>query len=58
MFHRKRKIRTIKQLNREAALARLPKLCQSCGGSRNDFYMKEGKPRWRTCSNCNGRGVA
>lgn len=53
-----RKIRTIAELDREAALTRLPKLCAPCGGSGNHFHMRDGKPTWETCANCEGRGVA
>ena len=33
------------------------RICDTCGGSGNKFWMKDGKPHWENCHPCNGTGV-
>ena len=32
-------------------------ICRKCKGSGSKVFFEKGKPRWETCSNCNGKGA-
>jgi DnaJ-class molecular chaperone len=56
VFRLKRRIRTIQQLNQEAAFARRERLCETCGGSGNlPFIIR--KRDSDQCPDCDGRGI-
>jgi DnaJ-class molecular chaperone len=53
---RKRRIRTIQQLDEEATFARRERLCETCGGSGNLPFTTR-KRDSDQCPDCDGRGI-